>query len=221
MILFPLFLGVAISGCSNDGSGAAFENADGVACEPSTIDGTSACSGVLCEANQFCSQGACVAGCMSTLNCGEESYCDKVGSTDPLGAGVCRSCLPTSNPADDSNDGTVIDVSSGQGSNASGTCQNLVNNYNVYATDNNPLSCLGYGYDVCSVTDPDGKLTLTCFDGPDATDSMECTLDSDACTCTTTLVTPEKEGMLKVDFKGKLMTITFDGLLCKYLFDAS
>jgi hypothetical protein len=141
----------------SEGEGEGEGEGASASCTPSTTDGQTACDNDTCISGEWCDQIFCKEGCQSTANCAQGSYCDKTGSTDYSGAGVCRSCVDT-----------VCDP---------------VGNYNLVGKSSNPEECPGSGQ--CSVTQSGTKVTITCMEGQivgncTITNSCTCTFALDA-----------------------------------------
>lgn len=168
-------------------------------CTPSTVDGRSACEDGLCEANQFCGGFECVTGCQSNSNCAAGDFCDKSAATGARRAGICRPC-------------------GGEGRPAQSACMDVQGNYNLLPFENNPDQCSLFQVDVCSVTQTDTLLGISCFAGEDATPST-CTLDQDNCTCNLSIQVERIPTTVEVDFENDQVTASGGGVVCQFELD--
>lgn len=170
----------------------------------STTDGTSACSNRFCPANEWCDVIICQAGCQSSANCAAGSYCDKDGATGLDGAGVCRTCS-TPNP----------DAGPGPGRDAGPACTDVSGNYSVRQAPGNPGACTTAQVDTLSVTQSGSAVTVT-VSTDDLVESVGCTLDSAACSCSGSFAI---EGM-NVDVEwtpnAGRFSLTVAGIICNY-----
>lgn len=145
-------------------------------CIPNNGDGQTQCGADVCQAGERCSPNGlvqCLPGCLETLNCGPEQWCD-LRTAEPGDPGLCRSI---DDPAcggapgggtDDTGDagetaGTDDSASSGEDT-TDASCPDVQGNYDLNLSETSPEECqqlLASG-DVCSVSQDGCNITWGC-----------------------------------------------------------
>ena len=172
-LLALLSLAFAAPACVDDeaGQGAASGGSDGAElCAPNTGDGRTQCGSDVCEAGERCTDNGlvqCLPGCLETLNCGPQQWCD-LRTADPGEAGLCRSVddAACGGMADAGADDTSEDPSSGGDTmdSSGASCPDVQGNYSLSLRSSSPPECqeiLSNG-DTCSVSQDACNITWGC-----------------------------------------------------------